>query len=230
MAFKEFDLQGVGKVKIYKRRGTRGLRLSLHPENYVRVTMPTWLPYKTGLDFARSRRTWINQHRQPLRLLRQNMKIGKQYQLKFIASNIKQPRTAIAASRIMVQYPSISSIYSADVQNMARKASLRALKKEAPQLLSLRLEQLAKQHRFKYKIVKFRYLKSRWGSCTSKKEITLNIMLLNLPWQLIDHVILHELLHTKVLKHGPKFWKEFEKIEPEAKSLQKKLRHHQPAF
>ena len=110
------------------------------------------------------------------------------------------------------------------VQNKAKNAILRALKKEAEVLFHPRLKELAAIHGFNYRELQLRYLKSRWGSCSSKSDITLNTMLLTLPWELIDHVILHELLHTKVLKHGPEFWEEFERLAPGARKPSKRLK------
>jgi len=60
MPFKEFDVPGLGKIRVYKRRGARSLRLSLPAGNVARVTVPSWTPYQTGLSFALSKRDWIS--------------------------------------------------------------------------------------------------------------------------------------------------------------------------
>lgn len=231
MPAKNFDLPGIGKVKIYKRRGSRGLRLTLHPEHYVRVTMPNWLPYKVGLDFVRSKKAWINSNRRPKSIFRQDMKIGKQHRLQFIPNPSQSKiKSTISQSTVTLYYPTLSSITDTAVQNAAKTSSLQALKKESGVLLQPRLDQLALKYGYSYDSLRLRYLKSRWGSCTSKGDITLNTMLLTLPWELIDHVLLHELLHTKILKHGSDFWAAFEKIAPGARQRQKQLRHYQPHF
>lgn len=116
------------------------------------------------------------------------------------------------------------------VQKAAQTASIRALKKEAGQLLPQRLRTLAMQTGFTYKSVGVKQLKSRWGSCTHQKEITLNLFLMQLPWRLIDYVLLHELTHTKVMRHGPPFWKELEKHVPRAKQLSKEIANHHPVL
>jgi len=59
MAFKEFALDEHTTITIYKRLGSRVLQLSITPQGTVRVTIPTWAPYRVGLDFARSRQAWI---------------------------------------------------------------------------------------------------------------------------------------------------------------------------
>jgi hypothetical protein len=51
---------------------------------------------------------------------------------------------------------------------------------------------------------------------------------MQLPWQLIDYVLLHELTHTKHLNHGDDFWQEFLRHEPAAKALRKIIKTHKP--
>jgi predicted metal-dependent hydrolase len=49
--------------------------------------------------------------------------------------------------------------------------------------------------------------KTRWGSCSARNNINLNINLAHLPVELMDYIILHELAHTRITNHGPQFWK-----------------------
>ena len=53
---------------------------------------------------------------------------------------------------------------------------------------------------------------------------------MQLPWALIDYVLLHELSHTKALHHGPDFWKVFEAVLPGAKQRRKELKDFKPAI
>lgn len=71
--------------------------------------------------------------------------------------------------------------------------------------------------------LEFRWLKTRWGSCSSTKKITINIELIATPTEAIDYVILHELCHTKIMNHGPKFYELQEIISPEWKNWKKFL-------
>jgi predicted metal-dependent hydrolase len=104
----------------------------------------------------------------------------------------------------------------------------KSLKIEAEHLLPMRLKLLARQHGYEYKDVQIRKLISRWGSCSSVKVITLSYYLIQLPWNLIDYVIIHELIHTQHMHHGKEFWDDFKKIMPDARALQKEIRHYKP--
>jgi len=94
--------------------------------------------------------------------------------------------------------------------------------------LPQRVQYLASKHGFSYKQIRVRKLTARWGSCSNNGVITLSYYLLQLPWNLIDYVILHELTHTRHLHHGPNFWTEFKKVLPSAKLLQKEIRSYKP--
>ncbi len=90
-----------------------------------------------------------------------------------------------------------------------------------------RLEQMARIHHLPYGKVSIKNQKTKWGSCSSKNSINLNINLVRLPDQLRDYVILHELVHTRFKNHGKEFWAELNKvIGGGAKELARKLRKY----
>jgi predicted metal-dependent hydrolase len=98
---------------------------------------------------------------------------------------------------------------------------------EARNILVGRLEEIAKIHNFKYAKVSIRNQKTKWGSCSAKNNINLNINLARLPDELRDYVILHELVHTRFKNHSKKFWAELDKvIGTSAKELSKKLKKY----
>lgn len=95
---------------------------------------------------------------------------------------------------------------------------------KAEELLRERLASLADQHGYRYNRVTFRTQKTRWGSCSGRNNISLNIRLALLPPELQDYVLLHELVHTKVKNHGQDFWSELLRVAPRAKELAGRMR------
>lgn len=89
-----------------------------------------------------------------------------------------------------------------------------------------RTAQLAHRHGFTYNRLTIRNQKTRWGSCSHHNNLNLNIGLVRLRQELIDYVILHELTHTRVKNHSPKFWTELARCIPEPKRLDRELRKH----
>lgn len=47
--------------------------------------------------------------------------------------------------------------------------------------------------------------RGRWGSCSSRGDISLNCLLLLLPLPLLDHVCLHELCHLRHMDHSRRY-------------------------
>ena len=99
-------------------------------------------------------------------------------------------------------------------------------KNNAKIYLIRRLEEIAQEHGFIYNNATVRNQKTRWGSCSGKNNLSLNIQLINLPHELIDYVIFHELIHTKVKNHSPVFWKKLDELVGNAKSLNKELKQY----
>ncbi len=229
MAYKEFTLDDNLTVKIYKRRSARNLRLSVDPKGGVKVSIPTWAPYKTGLEFARSRASWIRQNARVAPVLSHNQAIGKAHRLQFkIDSSKAKPTSRISDNAVTISFPPHIDETDLSVQSLAQKAGLKALRLQAESLLPQRLKVLADKFGFSYNEVSVKDLKSRWGSCDQSKNIVLSLYLMQLPWDLIDYVLLHELTHTEVLRHGPDFWNYMEKILPGTKQLKKRLKAYQP--
>lgn len=54
--------------------------------------------------------------------------------------------------------------------------------------------------------VTFRRMKTKWGSCSSKKRVNLNRHLMHLPESLIEYVVFHEMAHLIELNHSLRFW------------------------
>jgi predicted metal-dependent hydrolase len=97
---------------------------------------------------------------------------------------------------------------------------------EARKKMVVRLMQLAKFHGLAYNKVFVRSLKSRWGSCSHENNISLNIKLIVLPEEMLDYVILHELVHTRIRNHGKGFWKELDRLVGNAKVLDLELKRY----
>lgn len=229
MANKKFQLEDGLPVTVYKRRNSRNLRLTVGNAGEVRVSVPAWAPYRAGLDFARSRRAWIDSQLRPAPVLADGQTVGKAHHLYFrVSAGIDKPAGRVSAGAVIVNRPQHMEPAHASVQKVAREASIRALRAQAEKLLPQRLAGLAARHGFEYSDVRIKQLKSRWGSCDQNGVISLSLYLMELPWEYIDYVLLHELTHTRVMRHGPDFWKAMQELLPDAKDMRRKLRAWQP--
>jgi len=228
---KLLTIEDIGEVQLQKHARAHSLRITIGADGTVKVTIPKWMPYQAGVIFVQTKKDWILANRKVASLIKNGQPIGKFHHLYFKPSESNTTvTTRQKGSELIVSYPSHYDYANKKVQQAARKISIRALRNQAENLLPKRLAALSEKHDFEYSAVSVRQLKARWGSCNSKQEITLNLFLMQLPWDLIDYVLLHELAHTQALHHGPNFWHIFEAALPGAKQKRKALREFQPTF
>lgn len=211
-------------IIVARRKGTRSIRIALRSDGTIRLTVPFMVSEHQALKFLEQKIDWINEHHKKPVVLQPDTHIGKSHRLIFENSGVAEIKTRLTTNTVTVRLPNGVEWKDTKAQIAARKAAERALKKEAERLLPQRLQTLASQHNIAYKSCTIKKLKSRWGSCDSRKNIIFNMYLIQLDWKLIDYVILHELTHTIHQHHKAEFWSQLEQILPEAKSRRKELK------
>ena len=98
------------------------------------------------------------------------------------------------------------------------------LRAEAEGYLPQRLSELSRQTGLEYNKVRIKHNVSNWGSCSSKKNINLNLNIMRLPPELQDYVMLHELCHLRHMNHGPEFHALLESLCPGHREKQRRLK------
>lgn len=194
--------------------------------------MPPWTPYHMAAAFALSKRAWIQKQlaARQLHPIGNQDRIGKSHRVRVIREQRSNTTTRVSDTEIVVRVPTQLSITDDDVQHSLRLAAVRALKKEAKYLLPGRLAEHSAQTGLTYKSVAIKQLRSRWGSCNTHGDIALNCYLMQLPWDLIDYVLLHELTHTKIMAHGPRFWSELANHVTNLDVKRRAMRAQQPTL
>lgn len=97
---------------------------------------------------------------------------------------------------------------------------------EAKTYLISRLRELAGKHGFTFGDVSVRNQKTRWGSCSYRNNVSLNMKIVLLPEDLQDYILLHELVHTRIKDHSPRFWGELDKLVGDARAIAARLRQY----
>lgn len=101
------------------------------------------------------------------------------------------------------------------------------IKKEAKIFVMDRVRKLALLHNFTYNRISLRDQSTRWGSCSSSKNLNFNWRLIFAPVEILDYVIIHELAHTREMNHSANFWTIVATTMPDYEKHRKWLRDNE---
>ncbi|MDH5442067.1 MAG: M48 family metallopeptidase [Candidatus Nomurabacteria bacterium] len=93
-----------------------------------------------------------------------------------------------------------------------------------------KIEYWNKFYGFTFGRISIRAQRTRWGSCSSKSNLNFNYLIVFLPSDLQDYLIVHELCHLQEMNHGAQFWKLVEQTIPDYKNARQKLRAVRVSF
>jgi predicted metal-dependent hydrolase len=100
----------------------------------------------------------------------------------------------------------------------------RALRAAAAGNLPARLLELATRHGLTVARVIVRDQRSRWGSCSASGVIALNYRLIQMPADVREYVMIHELAHLVHANHSRRFWRTVERMCPAFRSAERWLK------
>lgn len=106
-------------------------------------------------------------------------------------------------------------------------AEIKTLRIKAKAYIIPRTAELAAKHNFTFNNITIKKIRSRWGSCSAKKNLNFSLYLALLEPKYIDYVILHELCHTIHMHHQKSFWDLVEQVCPGAKKIDRELKKFQ---
>ena len=101
---------------------------------------------------------------------------------------------------------------------------IKKLAKQAVEELPPVVEKYAKEMGVTYGRITIRHQKTRWGSCSGKGNLNFNCLLMLMPQEVRDYVIIHELAHRREMNHSKAFWEIVEEFDPQYKEHRKWLR------
>ncbi len=136
---------------------------------------------------------------------------------------------AIEFARLKKQWieKHLARIKQMESQRQSLSSSVIIDNDKAKKKLTSRLHYLAEKYGFTFNKVFIRNQRTRWGSCSHQCNISLNQKLVLLPEELIDYVILHELVHTRVHDHSKRFWDELDKYMGNSRAVASRVRSYE---
>lgn len=105
----------------------------------------------------------------------------------------------------------------------AESAEYKKSVKLARSIIHSRLEFFNCHYNFVYNRVAIKNQKTCWGSCSQKANLNFNYKIINLPEEMRDYVIVHELCHLQELNHSKRFWNLVSEVVPNYRTLRRKL-------
>jgi predicted metal-dependent hydrolase len=224
MPFKYFKLSNSQNIKIVKRRKSKYIRLRINHNGQPELSIPYWTPYIVGLQYANSKLPWIQQNTKTDNSIIDGQPIGKDHMVRVIDGH-SNFHCKIKNNIIEIKVEKYSDINDFEKQELIKNKCVLALRHQAENHLPSRLRSIAEMHGLNFLTVSIKNLKSRWGSCDQNKNIVLNLHSMHLPWDLIDYVLLHELTHTEIMRHGNDYWEMMERLMPDVKLRRKAIKN-----
>jgi predicted metal-dependent hydrolase len=203
-------------VIIARHRRARRYLLRVTDDGGLRLTVPRGASIAAGLRFAQSQANWIACQWTALRersCWGQGTAVwyrGEQVPLEVLDAAVR------VGDQVLPRDP------GDDVRD-AVHAGLRAL---AGRELPARCLTLSGTCGWQPSRVSVRNQRSRWGSCSSRRAITLNWRLVQMPPDVTDYVILHELAHLPHPNHSQRFWRAVASVCPDWRASERWLRRH----
>ena len=206
----------------------RTIKLTLTDDGNIKIHAPNYTTTHEINSFINSKKNWItkrqkklNEYKKPcFKTLREGDKclyMGKLYTLQINTGK----KTNITIERDNL----ILNKRSPDLDT--KETLIKCYKLLAKDILPDRVHIHAMKMSYKYNQIRIKSSKTRWGSCSSKKNINLNWALLMAPMNVLDYVVIHELCHLKEMNHSRKFWDLVKKYDPNYKEHINWLKNHQ---
>ena len=106
------------------------------------------------------------------------------------------------------------------------EAELKELRARAAEYIPGRVSYYALRIGVRVNRISIRCQKTKWGSCSSKGNLNFNCLLMLMPPEVIDSVVVHELCHRKHRDHSAAFYAEIDRVFPEYKKWHGYLKEH----
>lgn len=197
---------------VYSKRKTFSIQIDEEGELTVRA--PEDANMNEILDILSEKRSWIVKKKKEAKKKQKReytftpgeyyFFLGKTYPLRYDINSGKA-----------LSFDGESFITSSDNPEVIKRQFERWYKDKAKKIIVHITAKYSEQISEKYKKVKLSSAKTRWGSCSNKKNINISWRLVLAPLPVLDYVIAHEVAHLKYMDHSKRFWKLVYQMVPE---------------
>lgn len=206
---------------------SKNIRIKIKTDGDVVVTAHPLVPKRLVQDFVvkneawiRSKRAEITENLHGLTSVRDKLWfLGSEFDFRLqVASSIKEG-VRIDGTKMIV-------LSKSEEHDEVRRVLTAWYKKEAKKHLTDRTHTLALHTNNRAISISIRSQSTRWGSCSSRRTISLNWRLIMTPPFVIDYIIYHELAHLTHMNHSKQFWSLVENYCPDYKKAERWLKQN----
>lgn len=221
-------------VEIWRRPRQRHMHLSVRPDGRVRVTCNRRRSKREILQFVADCRGFIAKRALELELVRRRFpakSILTGETILFLGRHVPLQLVWTWSNRVEVteRDDHIEILAAPESTPSARAAGLAVfLKHRARRELFSRVRTYSIDMGLYPVRVSLRRQSTRWGSCSARGEISLNMKLVCAPPFVMDYVVVHELAHIAHLNHSPAFWEIVNKFHGSVAPAKAWLKAHEP--
>lgn len=226
------DIAGVSNCLLRKSSRAKRMRIELRPDRSLLIVIPNGTREDQWLAFVLRKKQWIlrNLQRQRSAPHQHGLKgsaVGFPSELELVCTGQKYQTCRVTGSqnRALLVRSNLDLVCDQSSDKQAYQVLRRWLIKQAREEFSARLEHISIATGLEWNRLSIRGQKTRWGSCSAQGNISLNFKLLFLPANLVDHVLLHELVHTREMNHSHRFWALMKKFDPQCNHHRGELRN-----
>ncbi len=212
-----------------ERSQGRRIRLRVHPESLALVVRtPNGKLSREAKAFIEQKEKWIlktylrlsemDQKKQAFwEMLRSGemLYLGEKHRIRVFYKSAFQAQVKEGEIHLGIRKSGNEKVHVSHIKKM-----LRLLAKE---YLVSRTQDLAEKTDSELNKIFVKDQKTKWGSCSGKRNVNLNWHLILLPPPLVDYLIIHELMHLREMNHSPAFWQWVGTYYPAYKQAQKAL-------
>ncbi len=210
---------------IRSRRKT--ISIIIDKDAKITVRAPLYASEKDILGFINQKHSWIKKKQTELIKQKQNRK-KKMYITgeKFFYLGKEYPLVLKRDTDKLIYFDGGNFIINTLFKSQGEELFIKWYKETARNVLKEKIEKFSEQSGLHYNTFKINSAKSRWGSCSSKKNLNFSYRLIFTPEFVIDYIVVHELVHTKEMNHSNHFWALVEKIYPDYKKAEQWLQNN----
>jgi len=220
------------KYRIIKKLGVKNIYLRVSKDGEITVSGGLLLTKRRAEKLINEKKHWIESKLHQLakidekfssvKQVKSFLYLGEEYPIRLIADSKKYHYIKVKFSNDILTIYSKNELSQEEISHHRDEFYRRQIKSVAEEIFN----QLIDKTTLQPTKISYRKAKTRWGSCSAKNSISINLYLVALPIELLEYVILHELIHIAHKNHSQTFWNSVATYSPNYKLYDKQLKEY----